>query len=414
MRPIIRPLTLLAALPLVLPAQQSQPRSLPAADATYDEPFSNVAGLRELSDGRILVADARDKLLQLIDLKTGNAIKVGREGAGPGEFNLPFRLYGMAGDTTFMFDPGNTRYLTINPDGKPGKDFRMESPMTAAGAGGGGGGGFRVGGMAMARAVDARGRLYYEAASFAPGPNGVPQQADSAPIMRYDRATQKSDTMGFVRLAKNNTQVSGGQGNMRVMIGAANPLTPRDEWAVFPDGRVAIVRHEPYRVEFISASGTRTTASPIRHTPLRVTEADKKEEEALRRRLQGSGLRMSVTDGPNGRQTSATMGGGGPQPELPPLTDWPATKPPFRSGQASVWPRPNGDLWVRRTEPAGAKGTLYDVIDAKGAVIFQVRFPEGVVLVGFGNGTIYTTKADEDDLLTLQRHSDRERKLIGD
>ncbi len=401
-------IALLAALPSASIAQQGQPRALPNPDASFEEPFTLVSGLRELSNGRLLVADARDKILSLVDLTAGSAAKIGREGSGPGEYNLPFRLYAAAADTTFLFDPGNSRYLVIHPDGKPGANFRVEAPVS-----GNTGGGVRLGGFSMARQVDARGRLYFEQPGFSQGPNGVPQQADSAPIVRYDRATQKFDTMAFVRLQKSNVQVSGGANNQRVMIGGANPLAPRDEWAVFPDGRVAVVRYEPYRVEMISPTKQRTTGAALRYTPIRMTDADRKEEEEVRRRQSAGGLRMMVIDGPEGRRMSASVGGGGPLPDLPPLTDWPATKPPFRAGLASVWARPNGDLWVRRLEPAGAKGALYDVINARGDVAFQVRFPVGVNLVGFGNGTIYTTKADEDDLLYLQRHSDRERRLIG-
>jgi hypothetical protein len=113
---------------------------------------------------------------------------------------------------------------------------------------------------------------------------------------------------------------------------------------------------------------------------------------------------MMVTNDGGGNRTTASVGAGGPVPTLPPLDNWPETKPPFRSGQASVWARPNGELWIRRTEPAGAKGSLYDVVNAQGAVTHQVRLGEGIALVGFGNGTVYTTKADDDDLLYLQRH----------
>jgi hypothetical protein len=98
------------------------------------------------------------------------------------------------------------------------------------------------------------------------------------------------------------------------------------------------------------------------------------------------------------------MGPGPNSPPLEPLTDWPEVKPPFRPGAGALWARPNGELWIRRMEPAGAKGTLYDVMNAQGAVSHQVRVPDGVNIVGMGNGTIYTTKADEDDLLYLQRH----------
>ena len=37
----------------------------------------------------------------------------------------------------------------------------------------------------------------------------------------------------------------------------ANPLSGRDEWAVFADGRVAVVRHDDYRVEFVESAGER-------------------------------------------------------------------------------------------------------------------------------------------------------------
>ena len=37
---------------------------------------------------------------------------------------------------------------------------------------------------------------------------------------------------------------------------------------------------------------------------------------------------------------------------LEPLTDWPDFKPAFRAGIPSVLARPNGELWVRRTENA--------------------------------------------------------------
>jgi hypothetical protein len=259
-------------------------------------------------------------------------------------------------------------------------------------------------GFSMARAADDRGRLYYEQPGFSMSPDGRPQQSDSAAVLRYDRATKKTDTLAMVRLPKANTQVTGGGGNVQVMMGVANPLAARDEWTVFPDGRVAIVRAEPFRVDWVMPNGTTRTGATIAYAPLRVTDADKKEEEALRLKRSSQGVRMMVTDGPEGRRTSASVGGGGgPQFTPPPITDWPATKPPFRQGQASVWARPNGELWVRRLEPAGAKGALYDVINAQGAVTHQVRIDAGIELVGFGNGTVYTTRADEDDLLYLQR-----------
>jgi hypothetical protein len=400
-----RLLTLLAAAPAVALAQQ--PRVLPAPDATFDEPFSNVAGLRELNNGRVLVADPRDKTFQLLDLAAGTATAIGREGNGPGEYGLPLRVLRARGDTTFLFDVGNSRYLVISADGKPVGEFRQEeevAPRRDGPAGAAGGPVFRGGGLITPRTSDASGRIYYEGQSFTPGPNG-PIQADSIPLLRYDRTAKRSDTLAFIRVPKNNIQTSGSSGNISMRVSGPNPLSPRDEWSVFPDGKVAIVRSPEYRVDWVMPDLSRVIGKPIAFTVLRMTGADRREEEELRNRNRGNGLMMTMrADGNGPPQRSVQMGGGANQPPLEPLTDWPEVKPPFRAGQASVWARPNGELWVRRTEAAGAKGTLYDVLNAQGVVTHQVRFPEKVTLVGFGNGTVYTTKSDEDDLLYLQRH----------
>lgn len=404
---LLRPCSLLAALP-TLAVAQAAPRPLPAPTATFDEPFSQVASVRELANGKVIVTDGRDKTVSMIDFASGAQVKIGREGSGPGEFGLPARLFAAPGDTTLLFDPLNTRYLVIGPDAKPKSTFMIEQPVQ------GGQGGFRVGGMAMARTADARGRLYMEGAGISIGADGRPTSADSTVLTRYDRGSKRTDTLAWIHLPKNNAQVSGGQNNMNIRIGGSNPLAARDEWAVFPDGRVAIVRAADYHVDWVLPNGERRASAPIRFTPVRMTDADKREEEVLRNRARSNQMMVTMSQGPNGVQRSAQMGPGPNAPPLEPLTDWPAVKPPFRPGVASVWARPNGDLWVRRTEPAGAKGTLYDVIDASGKVAYQVRIPDGFNLVGFGNGTIYTTKADEDDLLYLQRHPAGEGRLVGD
>lgn len=427
------------------PALAQQVRTLPAPDATYDEPFSLIqaGGVRELRNGKLIVADPRDRSLQMIDLAGGEALRIGREGSGPSEWGLPFRLLTAPGDSTYLFDPGNTRYLTVLPDGKPGATWRMaESRVPGAGdapagptqivrpgappaagqpragqppagqpaAGGrrvvegGGGPGARLGAtLAFPRTSDAQGRLYYEAPAFSFGPNG-PTSADSTAILRYDRVRQQIDTIGHVKLAVNNVQISGSQGNSSFRVGGANPLAARDEWAVFPDGRVAIVRAADYHIDWIMPNGSRVTSPPVRYTPIKMTAADIKEEEALRVRASAGALRTAVTvDGGGPQRSSVSVGGpSGPPPE--PRTDWPAVKPPFRPGQASVWARPNGELWVRRTELAGAKGTLYDVFNPQGGMSHQLRVADGLSVVGMGNGTVYTVKLDEDDLQYLQRH----------
>ena len=148
------------AAPVIAAAQR--PLALTKPETEYGEPFTSISSIRELKDGRVLVADARDKILHLIDLRTGAVTKIGREGAGPGEYALPMRLMALQGDSTGLFDAGNQRYLTVHADGKTGRDFRLEAAAAPAGGEGGRGGrgGMMVMGLAIPRATDARGNVY--------------------------------------------------------------------------------------------------------------------------------------------------------------------------------------------------------------------------------------------------------------
>jgi hypothetical protein len=412
-----------AGVPMSPLGAQQGPRTLPAPQAEFEEPFSSVlvGAVRELRDGRVIVADPRDKIVSVIDFRNGSATSIGREGSGPQEFGLPVRLYGTQGDTTLLYDPLNSRYLIIGPDAKPINTIRLEDEMPrrpqASPPGGQGrpqggpqimvgGGGFTV------RASDARGRLYGEGSPITPGPNG-PVIADSVPLLRLDRSAKRLDTLTYIVLPKSNSQVSGGQGNMRVQIGGANPLAPRDEWAVFPDGRVAVARAATYHIDFILPDGSKRSGPRIAYTPVRMSAAEIRYEEGLRNAARANQMSISISNSNGQVSRSAQMGPGANAPPLEPLTDWPEVKPPFRFGLASVVARPNGELWVRRTENAQARGTLYDVINAQGTVAFQVRLEDGVSLVGFGTNTIYTTRKDEDDLVYLRRHAATELPLRG-
>lgn len=262
------------------------------------------------------------------------------------------------------------------------------------------------GGMTMQlsppRASDVRGNIYFEGGAISIGPNG-PVSADSAPVMRFDRGTSRTDTVAWVRLAKANTQVSGSGGNVRVMMGGANPLTPRDDWAVLPDGRVAVFRSPEYRMDLYGPNLSMKAGSPAQYEKIRVDNAVKKETEEARKRTMGTGIRMMVTDDGAGPQRSVSMGaGGGPTVDLPPLADWPEFVPPFLSTAATS--RPNGELWVLRSRKPGDDVPVYDVFDASGRVIGKVALPAKSRLVGFGNGTVYLIRLDEDDLQYLQRY----------
>jgi hypothetical protein len=408
-----------ACAPAVIGAQPLRTLSTPQFE--YAEPFSGISGLRELRDGRVVVADTRDKTLQAIDLRTGRATAIGREGSGPNEWGMPMRVLPYVGDSLLVVDPVNSRFLLVSPEGRP---VRTIQPAGAAGgpvvisgaagaaARGGAGAGTAaavrsgvataLGGGALslvnARAVDRQGRLYTEGSPIAMGPNG-PTTADSVPILRQTLAGGTADTMAWIHLPKNaaSVQSSGGSGNqqtMTVRIGGNTPFVNGDQWSVAPDGRIVIARVADYHVDIVMPDKRVVRGAPVPYTPVRVTDADKERWRDNQRNTQA--VMMSNTNGVVSRSVAAAAAAA-PEPT------WPATKSPFGTG--SVWVAPNGQVWVQRQTPAAERAPLFDVFDAQGKHSGQVKLPPRTRLLAFGAKGLYLARNDDDDLQYIQHHA---------
>lgn len=81
--------------------------------------------------------------------------------------------------------------------------------------------------------------------------------------------------------------------------------------------------------------------------------------------------------------------------------EWPGHLPPFLSGGVTF--ASDGMLWVRRTVPADDP-PAYDVIDGEGRVVHRVVLPQRARVLGFGRGTVYLVRLDDDDLQFVERH----------
>ena len=353
----------------------AQPTSLGKPDAEFTEPFTHIRNIRELRDGRVLVVDPRDRVVQLIDFRTGTAKKVGRTGAGPGEYGLPDRIIALPGDSSAIFDPDNSRYLIIAPDGTTGATFRIEDT------------GVRMGGRGAApRGTDTRGRIFIEGSAFVATADGGIAPGDSAPVLRLDRATRKFDTLAYVQLARGNARGSGGPNGVMMMTGL-KAFPSRDDWTPLPDGGVGIARVRDYHVERYTASGARIAGPPVRWTAIPVTEEEKEAWRAARRGLPAAGR------------------GGAILKNLPPppQSEFPPVMPPFVA--AATVARPNGEMWVLRSHKS-SDAPIYDVFGATGSMIRRVAMPGPTArLVGFGVNTVYVVRRDADDLEYLQRYT---------
>jgi hypothetical protein len=193
---------------------------------------------------------------------------------------------------------------------------------------------------------------------------------------------------------------------------AVNPLPQTDEWALMPDGTIAIVRGQDYHIDWISSNGEKhaTAKMPFDWKPIPLAERQKlldslKSADAVRRANHPS---PPPEPGHEGSDFS----------KIPFITvdaaQLPDYYPPVRSGQ--VFASPDGTVWIlpttsllstgditgSLTAPTG--GLAYDVVNRSGVIVERVRLPEKRVLVGLGRGgVVYMNYAPELGTVYLER-----------
>ena len=379
---------------LALTVVPQQKIALTKPDAEYAEPFTSIRGVRELAGGKVLVSDVQDKIVQLIDLTSGQAVKVGREGQGPEEYMLPMGLFGMPDGSALLQDMGNRRFLPILADGKIGKAF---SPPAPTGTGAGRGMVMLGTGLLNVRGADARGNLYFQGMALPADGNST--AADSVPIMTWDRASPKVDTIAWLPIPASERPKVTREGNREtfmVRIGGGGAWPKQTSWLPAPDGQIAIVSPEPYQVTWLK--GKNRLPGPVIQVSLpKVTEADKKDW--IDRQSRQRPVVMAIGGGPGDRA--------GPPPRMPQQAaseiEWPETLPPF-TGNDAVQMTPEGQVWVQRVKSAGDKTPSYDVFDATGRLVGSVALRPRSRVAGFGKGTVYVVRTDEDDLQYLERY----------
>ncbi len=355
-----------------------QSTALTRKGVEYPEPFARVTGLRELAPGRLLVSDGIEEKVVLLDLARGSARQVGRAGPGPKEYKGPDALIALPGNRSLLVDLGNSRLTEVGPDGTIGdsRSFVEEGED-----------GFSI---RLPAGADTRGRLYYQPMVGGPG------RSDSARVVRFDRATGRVDTVARTALPAVNRRTSGGEGNRseRVM---PRPFAAQDAWGVAPDGRIAIARAEPYRLDWVAEDGRVAAGTPVSWRPVPIREGDKREW------IEGMANGLSVRmENRNGQQSIAFSRGGMRDAADPAQFTWPEAKPAFPAGAVRV--TPEGEAWVERHVAAGAP-RQFDVFDARGRLVRSVTLPARVRLLGFGQGVAYGARMDEDGMEWLAAYT---------
>lgn len=366
--------TALAAALAVAPAASAQVVRLDRPDAVLDEPFSLVRGVRELSDGRLLIADWIENRVVVADLARGTVREALREGRGPQEVRLPSGLVRLRGDSTLVLDEGNNRLIVLAPDGRAVRTIAAEVP-----------------GRGGVRGVDAAGAYFHAVPSWSEGPNALPD--DSVRIVRWDPSSQAEPrTVAVVQGTRYRKDRSPAMQPRMPMVGFAS----QDAWVVSPTGTIMIVRAMPYRVE-VHANGRPPIVGPTYSASTRLVSAEDKRRFIAEFAF-GSPVSGRGADGGMGR---------GPSPDAAEIlrmvgtAEWAERFPPFDA--ARVVAAPDGRIWVggpvRPGEPA-----RYDLFDGQGRRVIQLEFRPGRRVAHVGSRGVYVVAEDADGVQTIARH----------
>lgn len=325
-------------------------------DWTADEPFSVYPTIRQLENGTIIVADAKDVEVRLLGTNGQTLRPLGRKGSGPGEYSRPTKLMALTHDSTLLLDRSARRVLVIDPSGK----FTATQPIPS-----------KLGeGSEWLASADVLGRVYFR--YQAEIKKGDPPQEFGA-IARWSRDKDAFDTASIIKLdvpKLQNLPMPSHPEVTRMVVRRRVAFAAEDDWVAAPSGRVAIIHAAPYHVEWYATNGAKIVGETIPYTPVPVTEKDKKYWE------------------PNG----------------PPfIRDYPKTKSPFEAETAVVDESEN--VWVRRHDAFGSAVRRWDVFDPKGKLLGTQLIPAARRILAINRKYVYLSRTDADELVWLERFS---------
>jgi len=333
--------------------------------ARLSEEFTRIVGVRELSDGRVLVADADDRRLVVADISSNMVVRIGRQGRGPAEYSQVSALTALGTDSTLMPDRANGRWLVLLKD-RIVHTFPPDHPVINAARG-------------LLRGTDSYGHVLITTPPPIREDKLALGKADSMTALFVTLATGTSDTVGRLRTAPLNVWTERDNSGKVTRAGLTYPpFSVGEEPLLFADGWLAIARLDRYRVDWRSPEGRWVHGSPL---PFTEREVDRGEREAYL-------ARRAARDG---------------KAETPPPAEfWPAAIPPFQP--LPLVATPDGSLLILRTQTADSPGHRYDRVDRLGHLMGWLELPATEQLATIGVRGAYVITTDDDGIQRLQRH----------
>lgn len=352
---------------------QDRSLTLAAAEWRAAEGLSAIRGVGALADGRLLVADQRERQLY-IAARDGSLSPFGSTGEGPGEYRSVFTITRAAADTLLVYDALNRRILRVAPDGRQGPDIALPIEL------------LRAGGLAPVAGRDAAGRLYWDGDAMGEL-NGMPKRAA---VHRVRAWVIGAKDVRIVAPLRDHVEARHAQ--------RFHPLSARDAYVIAPDGRVGVLSNSDYRLRWYRENALVTEGPALPYTPVPVTARERDAFRLKQSQQPAAGMR-----GPPGQSAGASRAVTQQILEAFPDELFPDVMPPF--DPEAVRRAPNGDIWATSSAPAGARARSVDIIREDGSRRAVLRLPEGRRLVAVEREGIYLARVDEDGLEWLERYA---------
>lgn len=245
---------------------------------------------------------------------------------------------------------------------------------------------------------------------------------DSSVIVRVDLESRAIDSASWIRIPKYIREINvDNEGKVVSVATTPDPLPVTDQWVVLRDGTLAIVRGRDYHIDWIDASGQRTSSPKLpfdwqkvddaRKTALidsAVADLQKVLDDVAAPQAGGPGRASAGgSSASGGRGGGASGGGGGGGRQYAPMiaarpspADLPDYVPPF--AERAVSGDADDNIWVRTSQMADNR-PVYDVINRRGELIDRVQLPPFRTIAGFGPGVVYMAVQDNAGAIHLER-----------
>lgn len=327
-----------------------------------EDALFRVTSAARLPDGRIAVANAGTQQVKLFSARGEPLASLGRRGAGPGEFQVPFWV-GAHADSILVWDAAQERLTVFDPAGQLARSTQFP---TVGGSFPNVVGTFADGSLLLASGTD------HTAAARETG-----AWRGKTLLVRVSAAGRVIDTVATVPSQERYSYRSGdGLGQIVEDL----PFGRRTVIAVWND-EVVLGTGEEYRIRRVDANGTERELVRREWTPAPVSATDVREYWA----------RMVTVGGRSDPAQAEAQ-----RSKIP----YPGTLPPYEQLVVDS----DGALWIK--DPQFPQGwddpDLWRVYSAQGAVLATIELPARARPQAIGPDWILCTGLDDSERETVR------------